>query len=52
MALPCLAPSGTGRYRVTVGAGIAGIQQFHGPQVDLTALQGQPDVIIHAKLRR
>jgi hypothetical protein len=41
LALP-LAPRGTlVGTGMAVGAGVAGIQQLHGPQVDLTALQGQ-----------
>jgi hypothetical protein len=35
-----------GRHRVAVGAGIAGIQQFHGPQVHFAALEGQAHVIV------
>ena len=31
-----------------VGAGVAGIQQFHGPDVDLAALQGQAHQFVNA----
>ena len=50
----CLAPSGAeghlGRHRMAVSAGVAGIKQFHGPEVDFAAFQHQADPFIHAEI--
>ena len=38
-----------GGHGVAVGAGVAGIQQFHGPQVDFAALERQADIVVDAQ---
>ena len=39
-----------GRDRMAVSSGIAGIQKFHGPQIDLPAFENQVYPVIEAQI--
>ena len=52
MALPCLWPERhRGRHRVAVGAGVGGVEQLHGLEVHLAALQDEAEVVADRQLR-
>ena len=38
------------RDRMAVGAGVAGIEDFHGPEIDLSALEHQADPLVQAQI--
>ncbi len=51
MALPFLCAQGNlGGHRVAVAAGVGRIQQFHGPEVDLAALEHQAQEVVQAQV--
>ena len=39
-----------GRHGMPVGTGVAGIEQFHGPDVDFTDSQGTGDQVVDAEI--